>query len=304
MYYLLSHLTYQRMQSPFKKCPATSRHRQGLLACGDQSPAHVASQRPAPYDPTQDGLPRPGPPRLTRGLCIRVSEKRGHGPRETRAPRNTCPPDSHRLSGFASGRKPLPPVFTSVCSDEGLLIWTVTTRPGEGTVSQGGRCAWAALNPASRSTPQFHSARLGPASVRVHTCARACERRAGTRGSLPLAAGASSKAVGSGATRARSPAPRQREASPRGVGSPPGPGNPAPLAIGRHPQTPRERGGVRGSGPPVPRSGPPARPGSVSRLSSQTRRQQVLAVRGARGAGRVSLFNAEPIASRRSSRTV
>lgn len=107
----------------------------------------------------------------------------GLGEPRTRTSRNTCPPDSHRLSGFASGRKPLPPVFTSVCSDEGLLIWTVTTRPGEGTVSQGGRCAWAALNPASRSTPQFHSARLGPASVRVHTCARACERRAGTRGS-------------------------------------------------------------------------------------------------------------------------
>lgn len=267
------------MQSPFKKCPATSRHRQGLLACGDQSPAHVASQRPAPYDPTQDGLPRLGPPRLTRGLCIRVSENRGHGPRETRA--HPTPTDSQ---GSLQAGSRCPPVFTSVCSDEGLLIWTVTTRPGEGTVSQGGRCAWAALNPASRSTPQFHSARLGPASVRVHTCARACERRAGTRGSLPLAAGASSKAVGSGATRARSPAPRQREASPRGVGSPPGPGNPAPLAIGRHPQTPRERGGVRGSGPPVPRSGPPARPGSVSRLSSQTRRQQVLAVRGARGA--------------------
>lgn len=228
----------------------------------------------------------------------------GLGEPRTRTSRNTCPPDSHRLSGFASGRKPLPSVFTSVCSDEGLLIWTVTTRPGEGTVSQGGRCAWAALNPASRSTPQFHSARLGPASVHVHTCARACERRAGTRGSLPLAAGASSKAVGSGATRARSPAPQQREASPRGVGSPPGPGNPAPLAIGRHPQTPRERGGVRGSGPPVPRSGPPARPGSVSRLSSQTRRQQVLAVRGARGAGCMSLFNAEPIVSHRSSPTV
>lgn len=107
----------------------------------------------------------------------------GLGEPRTRTSRNTCPSDSHRLSGFASGRKPLPPVFTSVCSDEGLLIWTVTTRPGEGTVSQGGRCAWAALNPASRSTPQFHSARLGPASVRVHTCARACERRAGTRGS-------------------------------------------------------------------------------------------------------------------------
>lgn len=166
------------MQSPFKKCPATSRHRQGLLACGDQSPAHVASQRPAPYDPTQDGLPRPGPPRLTRGLCIRVSENRGHGPRETRA--HPTPTDSQ---GSLQAGSRCPPVFTSVCSDEGLLIWTVTTRPGEGTVSQGGRCAWAALNPASRSTPQFHSARLGPASVRVHTCARACERRAGTRGS-------------------------------------------------------------------------------------------------------------------------
>lgn len=164
----------------------------------------------------------------------------GLGEPRTRTSRNTCPPDSHRLSGFTSGRKPLPPVFTSVCSDEGLLIWTVTTRPGEGTVSQGGRCAWAALNPASRSTPQFHSARLGPASVRVHTCARACERRAGTRGSLPLAARASSKAVGSGATPAPSPVPRQREASPRGVGSPPGPVTPRPspsVATHRRPES-------------------------------------------------------------------
>lgn len=226
----------------------------------------------------------------------------GLGEPRTRTWRNTCPPDSHRLSGFTSGRKPLPPIFTSVCSDEGLLIWTVTTRPGEGTVSQGGRCAWAALNPASRSTPQFHSARLGPASVRVHTCARACERRAGTRGSLPLAAGASSKAVGSGATRARSPAPRQREASPRGVGSPPGPGNPAPLAIGRHPQTPRERGGVRGSGAP----GAAQRAPRTAGLREQTvvTDAEAAGPRGARGAGCVSLFNAEPIASCRSSPTV
>lgn len=254
------------MQSPFKKCPATSHHPQGLLACGDQSPAHVASQRPTPHALR----PHTGRPAAARAS---PSDTRplhpGLGEPRTRTSRNTCPPDSHRLSGFASGRKPLPPVFTSVCSDEGLLIWTVTTRPGEGTVSQGGRCAWAALNPASRSTPQFHGARLGPASVRVHTCARACERRAGTRGSLPLAAGTSSKAVGSGATRARSPAPRQREASPRGV---------APRHRSPPTDAPRARG-REGLG------GPPARPGSVSRLSSQTRRQQVLAVRGARCAG-------------------
>lgn len=164
----------------------------------------------------------------------------GLGEPRTRTSRNTCPPDSHRLSGFASGRKPLPPVFTSVCSDEGLLIWTVTTRPGEGTVSQGGRCAWAALNPASRSTPQFHSARLGPASVRVHTCARACERRAGTRGSLPLAAGASSKAVGSGATRARSPARDRERRHPEGWALRRGPVTPRPspsVATHRRPES-------------------------------------------------------------------
>lgn len=99
VYYLLSHLTYQCMQSPLKKCPATSHHRHGPLVYGDRSPAYVAGHRPvpdvaraSPFD-TQPLHPGLGEPR-------------------TRTSRNTtCPPRSTDAQSSLQARSRYPPTL-------------------------------------------------------------------------------------------------------------------------------------------------------------------------------------------------